>query len=198
MNSFWIPQFLRNTLKNRRKSFSWEFVLGTSLVRLVPVIYICLEDNIGRHRYDPVLVSVLTSWLSFQILLLVLQLYMGPRFWVNEKWLPKAYDYQKILHIKDLEHNFSSELLANIKPNEGGNEEQDKGIIECKCTCPICMTDISLPILTKDGDESRRRKINNKLYMITPCYHIFHSECLESWMKYKLQCPVCRESLPPI
>ncbi|KAG2731236.1 hypothetical protein G9P44_005652 [Scheffersomyces stipitis] len=198
VNSFWIPQFLRNTLKNRRKSFSWEFVLGTSLVRLVPVIYICLEDNIGRHRYDPVLVSVLTSWLSFQILLLVLQSYMGPRFWVNEKWLPKAYDYQKILHIKDLEHNFSSELLANIKPNEGGNEEQDKGIIECKCTCPICMTDISLPILTKDGDESRRRKINNKLYMITPCYHIFHSECLESWMKYKLQCPVCRESLPPI
>ncbi|KAK6458350.1 uncharacterized protein RJT20DRAFT_31048 [Scheffersomyces xylosifermentans] len=200
VNSYWIPQFFRNTLKNRRKSFSWEFIIGTSTIRLLPIFYFCLvKSNPLRHHYDPILVAVITNWVVFQILLLILQQQMGARFWVNEKWLPKAYDYQRILHIKDLEHGFSSDLLANIKPNESGSEgEEDRGVIECKCTCPICMSDISLPILTKEGDDSKRKKINNRLYMITPCHHIFHSECLEDWMKYKLQCPVCRESLPPV
>lgn len=51
-------------------------------------------------------------------------------------------------------------------------------------TCSICMTDI-------DGK-------NRKEYMVTPCDHVFHTSCLESWMQFKLQCPTCRSSLPPI
>ncbi|KAI8926783.1 hypothetical protein BC831DRAFT_425303 [Entophlyctis helioformis] len=34
-------------------------------------------------------------------------------------------------------------------------------------------------------------------YMVTPCHHIFHTECLERWMEIKLECPVCRAELPP-
>nr|KAJ3423051.1 hypothetical protein HK105_003877 [Polyrhizophydium stewartii] len=34
-------------------------------------------------------------------------------------------------------------------------------------------------------------------YMVTPCHHIFHTECLERWMEVKLECPVCRSELPP-
>ena len=37
-----------------------------------------------------------------------------------------------------------------------------------------------------------------RAYMVTPCRHIFHSACLEGWMRYRLQCPICRESLPPL
>jgi hypothetical protein len=33
-------------------------------------------------------------------------------------------------------------------------------------------------------------------YMITPCNHIFHSECLSKWMDEKLECPHCRAALP--
>lgn len=51
-------------------------------------------------------------------------------------------------------------------------------------TCSICLTDI-------DGK-------NRKEYMVTPCDHVFHTSCLESWMQFKLQCPTCRSSLPPI
>ena len=35
----------------------------------------------------------------------------------------------------------------------------------------------------------------NKLYMVTPCNHIFHSECLEKWLELKKECPNCRTSL---
>ena len=36
--------------------------------------------------------------------------------------------------------------------------------------------------------------IKNKLYMLTPCKHIFHSECLEKWLEQKKECPNCRTS----
>jgi hypothetical protein len=37
--------------------------------------------------------------------------------------------------------------------------------------------------------------INNKPYILTPCKHIFHSECMEKWLEHKMECPNCRNSL---
>ena len=37
-----------------------------------------------------------------------------------------------------------------------------------------------------------------KKYMITPCDHVFHSVCLEKWMKLKNECPYCKTNIPPI
>lgn len=42
-----------------------------------------------------------------------------------------------------------------------------------------------------EGSEN----IYNKPLMMTPCHHIFHSECLESWFKMKKECPNCRAEL---
>ena len=36
------------------------------------------------------------------------------------------------------------------------------------------------------------KNIFNKPFMITPCNHVFHSECLEEWFKMKKECPNCR------
>ena len=35
-------------------------------------------------------------------------------------------------------------------------------------------------------------------YMVTPCDHLFHEICLSQWMDLKMECPVCRASLPPV
>lgn len=201
ISSYWTPQFLRNTLKNRRKAFSWEFILGTSLIRLLPIWYFCLyEQNPLRHHYDPVMAMVITAWYALQIALLSFQQILGPRFWLNEKWLPKAYDYHPFLDISDLENGFASDILSNIRAQ---NEDPAKSdIITCKVDCTICMNEIELPIGVNPESKKPTRQHADKLkgqqYMITPCRHIFHTECLEDWMKYKLQCPVCRNALPPI
>ncbi|CUM63445.1 uncharacterized protein PRCAT00001020001 [Priceomyces carsonii] len=190
-NTYWIPQFLRNTLKNRRRSLSWEFIVGTSVLRFIPVFYLSIFlDNPLRHHKDHFLPLVLFSWLLVQIFLLFLQSILGPRFWVNEKWLPDAYDYQPVLSVHDLENGFASDILSNIR-----TDQELSKVVDCKVDCAICMNEINLPVVT---DDDSKKKITKKTYMITPCRHIFHEECLQDWMKYKLQCPVCRNSLPPI
>merc|ERR1711871_94994 len=34
-------------------------------------------------------------------------------------------------------------------------------------------------------------------YMLTPCNHLYHSECLTQWMEQKMECPTCRQAIPP-
>ncbi|EDK38769.2 hypothetical protein PGUG_02867 [Meyerozyma guilliermondii ATCC 6260] len=200
INSYWFPQFIRNTIKNRRKAFSWRFILGTSLLRLMPLFYICLTpDNTLRHGYDPVLFGVVTLWVSLQLFLLYVQTQLGARFWINESWLPKAYDYHPHLSITDLENGFASDILAGIKSRAGdvtSEETQASGYMLCPVDCAICMTEVTIPVAA--SEQKKDKKVGNTHYMITPCHHIFHTECLEDWMKYKLQCPVCRTSLPPV
>lgn len=191
---FWLPQFLRNTLKNRRQLLSLEFVIVSSIVRAIPILYLLLsEGNPFRHHRDVALASALAAWLLLQIILLLAQKHYGPRFWVRENWLPQAYDYHQVLNAQDLEKaGFALELLSRAHIDD---DARAKGVVICANTCPICMVDVELPVRLGENDQT---PIDTSAYMITPCYHAFHRECLESWIQYKLQCPVCRERLPPV
>lgn len=46
-------------------------------------------------------------------------------------------------------------------------------------------------------DRNKVNYIRTNL-MQTPCKHLFHSSCLESWMDIKSECPFCRNSIPPL
>ena len=35
-------------------------------------------------------------------------------------------------------------------------------------------------------------------YMLAPCDHIFHRDCLVQWMDVKMECPICRTELPAL
>ena len=43
----------------------------------------------------------------------------------------------------------------------------------------------------------RRRDAPRPSVMVTPCHHIFHTDCLTHWMEIKNECPSCRWPLPP-
>lgn len=212
-NSIWISQIYRNTLRGSRASFTWEFILGESILRLVPFIYIELLPNPFNHHKDVRLVVILISWVSFQILMLYLQEEYGPRFFLSEKYLPKTYDYHPMVKKSDLG-------LFHVDPSTVDGELW-------VTDCAICMQKIEIPLDDSSCEEesaietdqfdqandlesgllphgplssSHRhgvRLIKRKKYMITPCFHVFHTNCLESWMMYKLQCPNCRSSIPP-
>jgi len=50
--------------------------------------------------------------------------------------------------------------------------------------CVVCMSEIDLK--------------NVKDTVVTPCGHLFHSQCLGEWMNLRHECPLCRRELPPI
>lgn len=196
VTSMWVPQFFRNTLKNRVRALLWEYTIGTSLLRFIPIIYLCLDKkNALRHHKDPMLVFTILSWLLFQLFFLYLQDRLGARFWVKDNWLPDQYNYHPVIRVKDLESGFSSDILANMKSQTAKDE-----IAVCEVDCAICMASLQVPVLTddKEGNHKKAYEALIKEIMVTPCHHVFHTKCLEDWMIYKLQCPVCRCGLPPV
>lgn len=62
---------------------------------------------------------------------------------------------------------------------EGG----DPGV-DCTVDCTICMCEVELPPNHPPD------------YMVCPCDHLFHAECLRRWMDVKQECPTCRAPLP--
>lgn len=195
-NSYWVPQFFRNTLKNRVRVFLWEYVVGTSLVRFIPVIYLCLDrENAVYHHHDPLMAVIVFGWIFTQLFFLYLQECLGARFWVKDKWLPEQYNYRPVISVKDLESGFSLDILAHMKP-----QTADKDLAICDIDCAICMSMVQVPVVSGDQTSASKKNVEGmmKEVMVTPCRHIFHGRCLEDWMVYKLQCPVCRCALPPV
>ncbi|ODQ66654.1 hypothetical protein NADFUDRAFT_69797 [Nadsonia fulvescens var. elongata DSM 6958] len=246
--SFWVPQIYRNVQRGTRRSpLMWQFILGSSVVRVLPILYLVMLNEgikVINHRQDTRLGFVLIAWLGLQILVLYLQQLVGPRFFVPKGIMPKVYNYHPILVQEDEESgrgfsvletgdNYSefntdnrrlpesnhyhdnesaASLLKNnniegieviVKGDHHGHDNINSASLDVshQTDCAICMSTVSLIIVPKDnlhlastpGNILARQK-----YMITPCKHVFHTECMETWMRTKLQCPVCRTPLPSI
>ena len=122
----------------------------------------------------------------------------GARFFLPRPLLSRmdlaeteTWDYHPLLPPPDLE--------AGALGNEEGNAKED---------CPICLSPIQIAparsgpaVKEKDAGEVDREKERQELrwgYMIPPCGHVAHTECLESWIEIKSVCPSCRARLPPL
>lgn len=201
--SFWWPQILRNTMRNCRKALSWEFVVGTSVLRAVPILYWYFEkQNLLAIDTSPTTAFILLGWLWLQVALLASQQFLGPRLLVRDSWCPPAYDYHPVLREDDVEANgMSIGLLASASEAKDKDDKTRKVF-----DCAICMNEIDVPVLSNAdrtnggvvGRGTGTAWLEQRNYMVTPCRHIFHAECLEGWMNLRLVCPVCRESLPPL
>ncbi|MCJ1288657.1 hypothetical protein MMC34_000185 [Xylographa carneopallida] len=206
--SLWTPQIYRNIMRNCRKALRWEFVIGQSILRLIPFIYFyAVTDNILFITTDRYAAYVLVGWVWLQVWALVSQEILGPRFLVPNGWAPPAYDYHPVLREDDEEAGATmpigfTEATTDNESSSPSGESEKKG--HRTFDCAICMQSIDVPVVSAgsvDGDTGSSLAtslFSRRAYMVTPCRHIFHSPCLEGWMRYRLQCPICRENLPPL
>lgn len=193
--SFWIPQIYRNVIRNCRRALSWEYVIGISILRTFTTVYWYLDDqNILSIHVNPNTAYTLISWVWLQVLVLASQQFLGPRLLVREKWCPPAYDYHPILRQDEEETGLPIGFVASASE---GKDKDDKNQNRKIFDCAICMNEIDVPVVTK-GEGKGSTWLEQRYYMVTPCRHIFHTECLEGWMNLRLVCPICRESLPPL
>ena len=210
--SFWIPQIHRNIIRNCRKALRWEFIVGESVLRLAPIAYVyVVPDNVLFIENDVSAAYGLMGWVWIQICALVSQEILGPRFFVPGGWAPPAYDYHPILREEDEEAGAAMPIgftqatadpASPTTPKPGESKEKGKRVFDCA----ICTENIEVSVVPASGIGEGERAasigaatiFSRRAYMVTPCRHIFHSQCLEGWMRYRLQCPICRESLPPL
>ncbi|KAK0659566.1 DSC E3 ubiquitin ligase complex subunit 1 [Lasiodiplodia hormozganensis] len=214
--SFWTPQIYRNIMRNCRRALRWDYVVGQSVLRLLPFYYLfAYRGNILLLKPDYTFLLVLTGWVWLQVCALFSQEHLGPRFFVRDSWVPPAYDYHPVLRADEEGASLPSGGKVLAGEDSGGlassatkaGESRDKG--KKVFDCAICMQDLEVPVVPgtgsggSDADSSSASALSGGLlarraYMVTPCRHIFHSVCLEGWMRYRLQCPICRETLPPL
>jgi len=215
--SFWVPQIYRNIMRNCRKALRWDYVIGTSVVRSIPVAYLYLkEDNVLFAKTDWSGFAILAGWMWVQLLAMGSQEVLGPRFFVKEGWAPPAYDYHPILREDEegatMPLNITTTDTASptaLDASESSDSPASKSAGESKgkgkkvFDCSICANDIEVPVIPAGGDDASTGGttgmiLQRRMYMVTPCRHIFHTGCLEGWMRYRLMCPNCREVLPPL
>ena len=201
--SFWIPQIYRNTMRNCRKALRWEYVFGISICRLVPIVYCyAKERNTFSFDINPSGALFFIFWVWLQVLVLLSQQFLGPRLFVKESWCPPAYDYHPILRDDSDDPEAGNTLPIGFVASASEARDcdsRDKGKYSKSFDCAICMQEIEVPVVSKNEGEGRGASWLGRMnYMVTPCRHIFHSGCLEGWMRLRLVCPICREGLPPV
>ncbi|KAF5100082.1 hypothetical protein D0Z00_001419 [Geotrichum galactomycetum] len=112
----------------------------------------------------------------------------------------------------------SSQLLSSAAAVANSNTDTEpllNATLRPKIDCAICMMPIELVLFNKFDDSDHADTaaatvaansvmnapsaiLARRKYMVTPCQHVFHTECLEMWMRSRLQCPICRNPLPPL
>jgi hypothetical protein len=208
--SLWVPQIYRNAMRNCRSALTWRFIVGQSLLRLAPLAYIYLKDeNILFVEPSRTAFAVFLGWTWIQLCALAFQHMLGPRFCLPSSWCPDAWDYHRVLREDSIEAGAlplgltpapGSPSLERTRTDGTGREKRKSHarVIDCA----ICKEELEVPVL-KAGEEDAvvsgvAGVFARRAYMVTPCRHIFHSGCLEGWLRFRLQCPICREVLPPL
>lgn len=192
-------------------------MVGQSVLRLIPIAYFYLrERNIAFSKPDRETFVMLAGWLWCQLWVLGFQDIFGPRFGVPKGWAPEAWDYHPILREDSVEAGgLPIGLLGSGEPgspsagqqrfSSGGDAKNDidKHTRLHSIDCAICREVLEVPVIRAGqsdpaGAGGVAGVFARRQYMVTPCRHIFHSECLEGWLRFRLQCPICRENLPPL
>jgi hypothetical protein len=211
--SFWCPQIYRNAMRNCRKALLWKFIIGHSVLRLMPIGYFYIKkENILWAATDQYAFIVLAGWVWCQVWVLIIQEALGPRLFIPKSWVPPAYDYHPILREDEegatMPIGFSQQAGLDDNPlspvsTRSASDLRERHDGKWTSDCAICMQTVEAPVVPAgaievEGTSFAGNLLKRRLYMVTPCRHIFHTKCLESAMRYRLQCPICRETLPPL
>jgi hypothetical protein len=203
--SLWVPQIHRNVMRNCRRALGWQFVVGQTVLRMLPIAYFwTYPDNFIFAQVDVLAFGILCCWVWLQLFVLAVQDVVGPRFGIPRTWVPDAYDYHRVLREDNIEEEGDGGGGAGAGGAGGGGGGGGlpiglvaDGASSVHIDCTICREVLEVPVVRQGGDEGVGI-FARKVYMVTPCRHIFHTKCLENWMRFRLQCPICREDLPPL
>jgi transmembrane E3 ubiquitin-protein ligase len=192
--SFWMPQIYRNAFRNCHKALEWKFIIGQSIIRLIPLGYVYgYRHNVFLIPPNLPKLTLFIMWVFVQVIALAMQEIFRPRLFIPSAWVPPVWDYHPIIREDD-------ELINSILGNHSTQSSFPNATTRSQLVldCPICLETLEVPVNPEGSRLSNL--LRNKSFAVTPCRrpHVFHTNCLESAMKFRLKCPMCREPLPPL
>ena len=178
MHCFFVPQIVTNAYYGYKNSIKCGVYLPIGAVRLALVVSAIQLYLFGCPAnflvWQPRMWLCVNVGVAVAVQIVVLRLQnsrSGPRFFVPEAYRPAAYNYFR---------SFDEErgIEGSVSPTQ--------------TECIICMSVLNIP-------QAKREEVTNtSKTMHAPCGHRFHTDCLENWMKLKLECPTCRGPLPAL
>ncbi|KAK4484456.1 hypothetical protein RD792_007039 [Penstemon davidsonii] len=123
LHSFWIPQIITNVVRDSRKPLHPHYIIGMTITRTAVPLYIFgCPRNFMRIEPDKNWCICLAVFMGFQASILLLQHYLGSRWFIPRQILPEKYSYYR-------------------RFDQGSNNATD---------CVICMTAIDLSQRSND------------------------------------------------
>jgi len=97
--SFWVPQIINNVQRDSRHPLLHKYIIGTSLTRLyLPLYFLGCPHNFLNIPTDPTTLKFLVGWVVLQVLILITQDIVSPRFCIPKQFLPEKYNYRRPLN----------------------------------------------------------------------------------------------------
>jgi hypothetical protein len=194
-----VPQIVHHISSSDPPYFETDFLVSFTSIKYVIFIYLrgC-PSNILEIRSYQVLPYVGLGIILLSLIILYQQENWGSKFFIPKMFKKGQYDYF-------VEMKFASKK----NPENAEHSRLSENTTEENC-CSICLTELNKNSgknnsLNNDADDIKnkvlRRIIKKKeshYLMIAPCKHMFHAQCLGKWMEIKMDCPQCRQPLPPI
>ena len=188
----WIFQIYYSAKKGTKPPMPYSYIFITSLFKmLIPIYLKAYNNNIFSLRPSYLKVFICISFVFIEAIIVSLQKLLGPKFFIPEKYREQVFDYYK--SAEEIPDNFKNNecviCLENLDNLSINNQDEDDEIFK---TTGNYIEKLAMMI------QKWNKKKNNKPYMKTPCGHIFHTKCLETWLEIKNECPYCRQKIPPL
>jgi len=161
-------------MARRRYKFNFWLICGLGLPKLFYIAYLSLDPvDLFDKGFTGTMMVYSIIVLTIEMIVLKIQTKL-PTFGYKGKDL-QEYNYQCTSEESRL---YSNEICSICT--------------EKVSLTPLNGLQIQQPLL--EQDESLEA---GEIFK-TPCRHHFHRECLIEWLRKKLECPNCRQKLPPL
>ena len=201
----WLCQILYSIGVNTRPPMSRMYIVSLSLSRLYLPIYIKgLDGNIFDLKPSYLKVSSLIIITFIEVIILLLQKSFGARTILPKKFRRRGFDYYRDkvnieMHVSKNPNCVICLESLNVEVDENFNTVTKKEKVKTSFDkiLHLCYFD-KVEEKIKKWLKNMEGKNDKKKYMITPCDHVFHTLCLEKWMRQKNECPYCKGVLPAL
>ncbi len=148
------------------------------------------DSNITNHTFNPITgllagMSPLICAGSIFICTILYDLIRAIISYIKEKYRIFCY-YKNKAKFAIKNDVLTLKYIKKLNKNNMERKEDNEDI-----SCPICLDSIDIKTYNK----------NDNNIINTSCKHIYHTECLQAWVKQNIQqgnapeCPMCRENI---